>query len=179
VLDPIALGGEVWAYLGATHDGTSDCSSATWRWLDGSALSYLNWAPGQPNCLYTNGVLDEPRLAIRSVSGAWGDWSPVELTRGVVEWSADCNNDGLVDYGQIFTGQLADANQNGVPDACEADPCRGDITGNGTVNGTDLAAILAAWGTDGQSKFDCDVDNSGVVDGGDLAFVLAGWGACP
>jgi hypothetical protein len=179
VLDPTALGGEVWAYLGATHDGTNDCSSTTWRWLDGSALSYLNWAPGQPNCLYTNGVLDEPRLAIRSVSGAWGDWSPVELTRGVVEWSADCNNDGLVDYGQILTGQLADTNQNGVPDACEADPCPGDITRNGTVNGTDLAAILAAWGSDGQSKFDCDVDNSGVVDGGDLAFVLAGWGACP
>ena len=179
VLDPIALGGEVWAYLGATHDGTSDCSSATWRWLDGSALSYLNWAPGQPNCLYTNGVLDEPRLAIRSVSGAWGDWSPVELTRGGVEWSADCNNDGLVDYGQILTGQLADTNQNGVPDACEADPCPGDITGNGIVNSTDLAVVLSAWGSDGQAKFDADVDNSGVVDGADLAFVLAGWGACP
>jgi hypothetical protein len=179
VLDPVALGGEVWAYLGATHDGTSDCSSTTWRWLDGSALTYLNWAPGQPNCLYTGGVLDEPRLAIRSVSGAWGDWSPVELTRGVVEWSADCNGDGIVDYGQILTGQLADSNQNGVPDACEADPCPGDITGNGIVNSTDLAVVLSAWGSDGQAKFDADVDNNGTVDSADLAFVLAGWGACP
>jgi hypothetical protein len=179
VLDSVAGGGEAWAYLGATHDGTGSCSSTTWRWLSGSALSFVNWAPGQPNCIYTNGVLDEPRLAIRSVSGAWGDWSAVELNRGIIEWSADCNGDGIVDYGQILTGQLADANSNGIPDTCEIDPCPGDITNNGVVNGTDLAAILAAWGSDGSNKFDCDIDNDGSVGGGDLAFVLAGWGACP
>jgi hypothetical protein len=57
-------------------------------------------------------------------------------------------------------------------------PCFGDITGNGVVDGVDLAALLAAWGG-GKSQFDCDIDNDGVVGGGDLAFVLAGWGACP
>ena len=179
VLDSVAGGGEAWAYLGAIHDGSGSCSSATWRWLSGSALSFANWAPGQPNCIYTNGVLDEPRLAIRSVSGAWGDWSAVELNRGIIEWSADCNGDGIVDYGQILTGQLADTNQNGIPDTCEVDPCPGDVTNNGVVNGTDLAAVLAAWGSDGSNKFDCDIDNDGVVSGSDLAFVLAGWGACP
>ena len=38
----------------------------------------------------------------------------------LVEWDADCNNDGLVDYGQILSGTLADANANGVPDTCES-----------------------------------------------------------
>jgi hypothetical protein len=158
-----------------------------WSWVTGEALGFTDWFPTEPNN-FPNGE-NWVRLRFQGGTLAWNDvfesMTPADLccnpfvTRAIVEWSADCNNDGLVDYGQIVTGQLADANQNGVPDACEADPCPGDITGNGTVNGTDLAAILAAWGTDGQSKFDCDVDNSGVVDGGDLAFVLAGWGACP
>jgi hypothetical protein len=37
----------------------------------------------------------------------------------VVEWSADCNGDGITDYGQILQGTLPDANGNGVPDACD------------------------------------------------------------
>jgi len=158
-----------------------------WSWVTGEALGFTDWFPTEPNN-FPNGE-NWVRLRFQGGTLAWNDvfesMTPADLccnpfvTRAIVEWSADCNNDGLVDYGQILAGQLADSNQNGVPDACEADPCPGDITGNGTVNGTDLAAILAAWGTDGQSKFDCDVDNSGVVDGGDLAFVLAGWGACP
>jgi hypothetical protein len=34
----------------------------------------------------------------------------------VIEYSADCNNDGIVDKGQILAGHLIDANNNGVPD---------------------------------------------------------------
>ena len=37
----------------------------------------------------------------------------------LVEWSADCNNDGIIDYGQILQGQIADVDANGVPDICE------------------------------------------------------------
>jgi hypothetical protein len=40
----------------------------------------------------------------------------------IVEWSADCNADGLVDKGQILSGQLQDVNNNGIPDGCET-PC--------------------------------------------------------
>jgi hypothetical protein len=36
-----------------------------------------------------------------------------------LEWSADCNGDGIVDYGQILRGELEDLNGNGVPDICE------------------------------------------------------------
>jgi hypothetical protein len=98
---------------------------------------------------------------------------------GVIEFDADCNSDGIVDYGQILQGQLVDSDQNGVPDVCEVDPCPGDVTNGGAVDATDLSVILAAWGTNGQGEFDADADNSGLVDGGDLALVLSGWGPCP
>ena len=49
---------------------------------------------------------------------------------------------------------------------------------SGTVDGVDLAAILATWGTDGGKYPRADVDGSGVVDGADLAIVLGDWGPC-
>ena len=58
-------------------------------------------------------------------------------------------------------------------------PCPGDISGNNSVDGVDLAAILGTWGTNGQGEFDCDIDNDGIVSGTDLAIVLVGWGPCP
>ncbi len=147
-----------------------------WYWVDGSEWSYTDWYFNQPNGGETFLVTmpDENGCT-------WGDYpaDSGDIYYFIIEWSADCNSDGIVDYGQILTGQLADTNANGIPDTCEVDPCPGDITNNGVVNGTDLAAVLAAWGSDGSNKFDCDIDNDGVVSGSDLAFVLAGWGACP
>jgi hypothetical protein len=42
----------------------------------------------------------------------------------LVEWSADCNGDGVVDYGQCRDGTLPDYNGNNIPDCCErGEPC--------------------------------------------------------
>lgn len=57
--------------------------------------------------------------------------------------------------------------------------CPGDITGDGAVNGIDLAPLLTAWGTSGQGKFNCDLNDDGIVNGADLTIVLTGWGSCP
>jgi predicted small metal-binding protein len=38
----------------------------------------------------------------------------------MLEWSADCNGDGVVDFGQILNGELTDADGDGVPDICES-----------------------------------------------------------
>ena len=170
--------GSSWSYLGATQDASQSCSASAWLWLDGTPWSFQDWQVGQPNCLSTGGVLDEPRLAIRNSSGSWGDWSAKELTTAVIEWSADCNNDGIVDYGQILNGELADTNGNGVPDVCEQTPCAGDIATDGVVNGVDLAAVLNNWGTTG-GALGADANGDGVVDGADLALVLNSWGPCP
>lgn len=55
-------------------------------------------------------------------------------------------------------------------------PCPGDVTGNGLVDGGDIAYLLGFWGGTGPQG---DADGNGVVDGADVATVLGGWGACP
>lgn len=53
-------------------------------------------------------------------------------------------------------------------------PCPGDLTGDRTVNGTDLGQLLATWGTP-----QGDISGDGTTDGIDLGMLLSGWGACP
>lgn len=50
-------------------------------------------------------------------------------------------------------------------------PCPGDLDGDGTIGGGDLAVLLAGWG--GSSP---DLDGDGVVGGSDLAVLLSSWG---
>lgn len=54
--------------------------------------------------------------------------------------------------------------------------CNADINGDGVVDGADLAAMLAAWGS-------CDIciaDLNGdrIINGADIAALLAAWGDC-
>jgi hypothetical protein len=97
------------------------------------------------------------------------------LRQAIFEWSADCNNDGIVDYGQILAGQLADADANGVPDTCEC-PC--DVFRDNAVNGIDLGVLLGQWGEVTQYTV-TDFNRDGAVDGSDLGQLLAAWGPCP
>ena len=164
-----------------TIGGFKDLSVGAWRWVTGEPWEFTNWQVGEPGCC----APEEWWLDMNMLTGKWRDrvqcippGSPYPGLM-VVEFDADCNSDGIVDYGQILQGQLVDSDQNGVPDVCEVDPCPGDVTNGGSVDATDLSVILAAWGTNGQGEFDADADNSGLVDGGDLALVLSGWGPCP
>jgi hypothetical protein len=161
-------------WIGATY------SDGTWEWSDSTPWSFTNWSPGNPNYLPGESAV----LYMGPVGGPptnqWNNLYPSYLNWGyIIEWSADCNSDGIVDKGQILQGQLVDSDQNGVPDVCEIDPCPGDVTNGGTVDAADLSILLAAWGTNGQGEFDTDLNGDGLVDGGDLALVLGGWGACP
>ncbi|MEY3143131.1 MAG: hypothetical protein RLY21_1624 [Planctomycetota bacterium] len=52
--------------------------------------------------------------------------------------------------------------------------CPADLDGNGDVGASDLATLLAAWGTAG-----ADLGGDGSTDAADLATLLASWGACP
>ena len=74
-------------------------------------------APGAQDALFytgcCNSVLDDVGDGVTQNCDS-------EARRGVIEWSADCNADGIVDYGQILRGELGDTNANGVPDACES-----------------------------------------------------------
>ncbi len=162
-------------------------ASGNWRWDDGTPWNYSAWSPGEgpPSgdpreqfAHFFNGV--GPVVP----NNSWGDYFDEPFNHSyIIEWSADCNNDGLVDYGQILAGELADANLNNIPDCCEGgascNPCPGDVDNSGAVNGVDLAAILNSWGTSGGKYPGADVNHDSVVNGSDLAIVLNGWGPCP
>ena len=53
--------------------------------------------------------------------------------------------------------------------------CPGDLNGDGTVYGADLALLLAVWNSDDPTA---DIDGNGIVDAADLAQVLGYWGPC-
>lgn len=58
-------------------------------------------------------------------------------------------------------------------------PCPADLDGDGVVSLSDLAVLLAHFGSSG-TQADGDLDNNGVVELGDLATLLAHFGsACP
>jgi hypothetical protein len=109
-----------------------------WESVTGEPISYSNWrpamtqpplaaAPDNGNTLHRFATWLDPSWGL--VAGRWEDWHDSELgnpadpvSRFLIEWDADCNNDGIVDYGQILSGQLIDTNGNGVPDVCDVDP---------------------------------------------------------
>jgi hypothetical protein len=58
-----------------------------------------------------------------------------------------------------------------------APSCPSDFDVSGSVDGSDLGQLLAAWGPCAECAFDLNGD--GIVDGADLGEMLAAWGACP
>jgi|GEM_PF-625100 len=80
-------------------------------WSDGTPWDFTNWGSGQPDCKVGDGV--------GYYQDGWHDLYDFDVASFITEWSADCNHDGVVDYGQILVGELKDGNSNGVPDACE------------------------------------------------------------
>ena len=150
-----------------------------WTWITGEPWIYTRWDAGQPEDFWgQNGGQD---LLVRTTNG-WHDASECPPYAGsgyIVEWSADCNNDGIVDYGQILTGQLADLNSNGIPDVCEQPTCHdADLYRNNRIDGADLGILLSEWGPVNPST-NSDINKDGVVNGADLGIMLSFWGACP
>jgi len=90
-------------------------------------------------------------------------------SRGLI-FRASGSIDIEVDYirGSDSTLALAD-----TLDAIAAPGCAGNLNGDGTTDGADVAIIYNAWGTNDPTA---DIDNSGTVDGADLAAVFNCWG---
>ncbi|MBX3354143.1 MAG: hypothetical protein KF724_00415 [Phycisphaeraceae bacterium] len=57
--------------------------------------------------------------------------------------------------------------------------CPGDATGDGSVDGADLALLLGNWGPCSGSPCVGDLNCDGEVAGSDMALVLGNWGPCP
>jgi hypothetical protein len=185
--------GDYW--LGG-YRNDSACNPPCMAWVTGETWSYTNWGPGGPpvdswgcwsanpnGCGWHGSGTGMALEFVRrdGFSGVWNDESPAIYYNGnivgapcIIEWSADCNNDGIVDYGQILSGELVDADSNGVPDSCEC-PC--DVFPDNAVNGIDLGVLLGQWGEVTQYTV-TDFNRDGAVDGSDLGELLAAWGPC-
>ena len=200
----ISIGNGAWA--GASQDPTLSSysePSGGWTWITGEPLSFgshtipFDDCPGvvPPGCICGSGAQDALVIMgccnnrmndeMDGTSNDCTNWGkPWDIRHtSVIEWEADCNSDGIVDYGQILAGELGDTNTNNIPDCCESivscDPCPADIDESGAVNAVDLAAILNSWGSDGGKYPRADIDGNGIVDASDLTVVLSSWGACP
>jgi hypothetical protein len=150
-----------------------------WVWGSGESFEYQSWSPGQPDGGGT-ATIDWSGPNGQCDSLTWGDEGcetgnlPSSL---FLEWSADCNNDGIVDYGQILDGTMEDANSNGIPDVCEITCSDADLYRNGLVDGADLGILLSEWGP-ATASTTSDLDGDGTVGGGDLGLMLSYWGNC-
>ncbi len=104
-----------------------------WEWVTNEPVVFTNWRTlpredTEPN--NSNGDEDyahlnfDPEATWNDVTGSWCAGFP-HTVRAIIEWSADCNNDGLIDYGQILAGDLND---------------------DGVIGAQDLAILLDRWG---------------------------------
>ena len=102
--------------------------TGSWRWVTNEPWGHTHWNPYQ----YADPAGAIGAYTSRYTGAPSPDWDDTEYQCGgvnwpprpgaVLEWSADCNNDGVVDYGQCRDGSLPDYNGNNIPDCCEQGP---------------------------------------------------------
>lgn len=194
LLDPPsgAAIGEVWALnrtgtvVLAEWDGkaTKITGSGAVRTIIGDGTLLPGWT-GRPTGIAGNGTV----IGFDSLAGNRRGWIQVGGTGPLVELRQFCianganipvdllvevpraiSLDGRTIVGHGFSGAWV-VRLPGLP------ACTGDIapsSGDGKVDGADLGALLAAWGTPGG-----DLDGDGSTNGADLGMLLAAWGTCP
>jgi len=128
-------------------------------------LFYTGATPlGQPrNVMTADALVTTFRF---QVLGAWGSSAVQLLTDRTVTGTANTI---------VYDGTVAGLGVTGALVPAQVHQCLADIDHNGSVDGADLAMLLAAYGTSTPSA---DLDGSGTVDGSDLGLLLAAWGPC-
>lgn len=164
-----------YVWLGGFAPNGQGNNTGAWQWVSGEPWQWANWHPGEPN--YSN----ECALAYRFAYGeAWNNYVGGASHAFVIEWDADCDLDGLADFGQILSGAYEDLDGDGRPDCCDYIApcgCPSDLDRSGIVDGADLYQLLGNWNLE-VSKIEGDTNEDGVVDGADLAMMFICWGDC-
>ena len=150
----------------------SDPGDFSWRWISGEPFDFEAW--GTSACgagPYPNDAPNSTHAYVvnrQDCGQVWDDGVNGANHSGdfMIEWSADCNNDGIVDFGQIRSGTLADIDSNGVPDCCEGGLCAPDCDGDGTSDEDEIASGEAGDINQNGLPDNCepDCDSDGVPD---------------
>tara|TARA_Y100000589_G_scaffold225988_1_gene213423 strand:+ start:473 stop:1300 length:828 start_codon:yes stop_codon:yes gene_type:complete len=148
-----------------------------WQWITGEPWTYDGFGPSEPSN-------DGDRLEYWRWCCLWWNDRPDGFSDSIhtylIEWEADCNGDGIVDYGQILDGTYDDFDGNGILDCCEDDGncelCTADVYPDGTIDISDLLIVIAYYGLLEPAAGDVNLD--GQVDSMDILGVLDQWGTC-
>lgn len=139
-----------------------------WRWTDLSEVTFTRWSEGAPSTsvriMAAAALLDDGRWIDSMVSPESGS----EIRSAAILWptDADGDRDGVPDA-------LATAGLSSIivdPIACDLDPA--DLDGDGRVDSSDIAILLASWGTDDAVA---DINDDSAVNQLDLGELLAAW----
>jgi len=176
-------------------DGTTILTSPTMDASTAPVLSYYRWYSNGTDCGGADPQNDIFEVDISDDGGAtWmnletvgpsggevsGNWYFKEFDlANVAGFEPTSNFQVRFVCGDLNAGSVIEAAVDGVTlsrSYCDDTSCTGDTNGDGTVNVTDILAVVAAWGESGGSS---DVNGDGIVDVSDLLAVVNAWGACP
>jgi len=184
---PLGLGSANFALVTATPSSIaapSDCLATgqslgrdVWYRLRGlrGEVTVTTCGPGTFDSallLYGNTCPTSPASAV-----ACGNSNPdctQNTSSAVLNFNATCGEEYLLRVAGVGTVQGGGTlTITAALPACVA--CAADLNGDSQVNGSDLTALLSAWGATGAA----DINGDGVVSGADLTELLSRWGACP
>jgi Lectin C-type domain len=111
----VAAGSGAW--LGGLQPVGSCEPGCGWKWNTDEPWSVSLWDCTEPNQGWGAENEDRVCFSVNCTRTLWNDSPGHVLKAAVIEWDADCNHDGIVDFGQFLSGHLPDANHNGIPDS--------------------------------------------------------------
>ncbi|MBI1302216.1 MAG: hypothetical protein GC172_00225 [Phycisphaera sp.] len=152
---------------GMSKSDQSESGDALLAWDEAAGLRLLakasssNAAPFPPtgDTNFTGTPINQLSLIGSTGNNGDGGHTGFSTTGWLVVRAGDTAN-GRYAIARIFLGD-------------DAAGCPADVNNSGAVDATDLAAVLAGWGTTSP-----DIDGDGSVNAADLAALLAAWGSC-
>ena len=150
-----------------SNAGLQESGSAIMAWDEAAGLRVLakatssDVAPFTPtgDTNFTGTPINQITLIGSTGNNGDGGHTGFSTTGWLVLNAADTAN-GRYAIARTYLGPVAPA-------------CPADINGSGAVDASDLAALLAGWGSTSP-----DINGDGIVNASDLAALLAAWGPC-